>query len=293
MPIEVSDVRSNPQDQIAHAARVIGRSERCKKVFSAIYQGKKRIKTASEVVKLTSLPRMAVLQEAGKLCNNHIVKKTKVGTELAYEKDPFYTQNKKTIFRLAGNREALEKYPTKTNPRIGGTIQISVLLPKEMVDAKQITIDNIDSFAKAQSLTSNQNLLPIDEKKFKEGLQKILGEQGTFQDWGGESDDLFSTRLMMDGERKNVAFGLKGKGTTGILTPKKMGKRGDQVQRLFRAPADVFLVQYWGQIDESIIEQMKYFAIAKSVLEGRKIYYGVIDGQDTIRILTAYPDCFS
>jgi len=293
MPIEVSDVRSNPQDQIAHAARVIGRSERCRKVFSAIYQGKKRIKTVSEVVKLTSLPRMTVLQEAGKLCNNHIVKKTKVGTELAYEKDPFYTQNKKTIFRLAGNREALEKYPTKTNPRIGGTIQISVLLPKEMVDAKQITIDNIDSFAKAQSLTPNQNLLPIDEKKFKEGLQKILGEQGTFQDWGGESDDLFSTRLMMDRERKNVAFGLKGKGTTGILTPKKMGKRGDQVQRLFRAPADVFLVQYWGQIDESIIEQMKHFAIAKSVLEGRKIYYGVIDGQDTIRILMAYPECFS
>jgi len=293
MPIEVSDVRSNPQDQIAHAARVIGRSERCRKVFSAIYQGKKRIKTATEIAQLTSLPKIAVLQEAGKLSNNHIVRKTKVKKDTAYEKDPFYTQNKNTILRLAGNREALEKYPTKINPRMDGAIQISVLLPKEMADAKQITIDKIDSFTKARSLTPNQNLLPVDEKKFKEGLQKILGEQGNFQDWGGESDDLFSTRLMMDGERKNVAFGLKGKGTSGILTPKKMGKRGDQVQRLFRAPADVFLVQYWGQIDESIIEQMKHFAIAKSVLEGRRIYYGVIDGQDTIWILAAYPECFS
>lgn len=293
MSIDVSDVRSNPQDQIAHAARVIGRSKDCRNVFSAIYQGKRRIKTVSEIVKLTSLPRMRVLQEAGKLCNNHIIKKTKVGNELAYEKDPFYTQNKNTVLRLAGNREALEKYPTKTNPRIGGTIQISVLLPKEMADAKQITIDNIDSFAKVLGLKPNQNLLPIDEKKFKEGLQKVLDEQGIFEDWGGESDDLFSTRLIMGGERKNVAFGLKGKGTTGILTPKKMGKRGDQVQRLFRAPADVFLVQYWGQIDESILEQMKYFAISKSVLEARKIYYGIIDGQDTARILAAYPEYFS
>jgi len=292
VPIDVSDVRSNPQDQIAHAARVIGRSKQCRKVFSAIYHGKKRIKTVTEIVKMTSLPRMRVLQEAGKLCNNRIAKKTKKGKELAYEKDPFYTQNKNKILRLAGNREALQRFPTKSNPRIG-KISIPVLLPKKMIDVKQITIDDIDSFVKVRGLTSDKNLLAIEEKRFKEGLQEILGEQGTFKDWGGELDDLFSTRLILSGKRKNASFGLKGKGTRGILTPKKMGKRGDQVQRLFRAPADVFLVQYWGQIDESIIEQMKHFAIAKSVLEARKIYYGVIDGQDTIRILAVYAECFS
>jgi hypothetical protein len=292
VPIDVSDVRSNPQDQIAHAARVIGRSKHCRKVFSAIYKGKKKIKTAAEIVEMTSLPRIRVLQEAGKLCNNRIAKKTKMGKELAYEKDPFYTQNKKKILRLADNKEALRKFPTKTNPRIG-KFSMPVLLPKKMIDVKQITVDDIDSFAKVRGLTSNENLLDIEEQRLKDGLQKILGEQGTFQDWGGELDDLFSTRLILGGRRKSAAFGLKGKGTRGILTPKKMGKRGDQIQRLFRAPADVFLVQYWGQIDESIIEQMKHFAIAKSVLEARKIYYGVIDGQDTFRILTAYDECFS
>ena len=292
MPIEVSDVRSNPQDQIAHAARVIGRSKDCRKVFSAIYQGKKKIKTITDIVQLTSLPRIRVLQEAGKLCNNRIIKKTKVRKELAYEKDPFYTQNKKKILSLAGNKEALEKFPTKTNPKIKEML-VHVLLPKKMADVKQLTIDDIDSFAKVRGYSSRKNAIPIEEKMFKEGLQKILQEQGTFQDWGGEFDDLFSTRLLLNGERKNVAFGLKGKGTGGILTPKKMGERGDQIQRLFRAPADVFLVQYWGQIDESIIEQMKHFAIAKSVLENRKIYFGVIDGQDTERILSVYSEYFS
>jgi len=292
VPIEVSDVRSNPQDQIAHAARVIGRSKDCRKVFSAIYQGKKKIKTITDIVQLTSLPRIRVLQEAGKLCNNRIIKKTKVRKELAYEKDPFYTQNKKKILSLAGNKEALEKFPTKTNPKIKEML-VHVLLPKKMADVKQLTIDDIDSFAKVRGYSSRKNAIPIEEKMFKEGLQKILQEQGTFQDWGGELDDLFSTRLLLNGERKNVAFGLKGKGTGGILTPKKMGERGDQIQRLFRAPADVFLVQYWGQIDESIIEQMKHFAIAKSVLENRKIYFGVIDGQDTERILSVYSEYFS
>ena len=292
MPISVSDVRSNPQDQIAHAARVIGRSEHCRGVFSAIYKGKKKMKTVSEIVKMTSLPRIRVLQEARKLCNNHIVRKTKIDKELAYEKDPFYTQNKNRILGLAGNKKALERFPTKINPRIT-EVMIPIYLPKKMANAKQITIDEIDSFAKVKRVAPSQNSLPIGERKIKEGLQKILGEQGNFQDWGGESDDLFSTRLLMGGERKNGAFGLKGKGTTGILTPKKMGKRGDQIQRLFRAPADVFLVQYWSQIDESIIEQMKYFAIAKSVIEGRNIYYGVIDGQDTLRILLAYPEYLS
>lgn len=292
MPIDVSDVRSNSQDQIAHAARVIGRSKDCRKVFSAIYQGKKRVKTVTEIEALTSLRRMRVLQEAGKLCNNNIVRKTKMDGETAYEKDPFYTQNKKTVLRLAGNKEALEKYPTKTNPKLGNIAVTVVTLPEKMIDVEKITIDDIDSFAKVKGITWNQSPLPVDEGKFKEGLQKVIGEQGTFEDWGGEINDLFSTRLVIKGERKNAAFGLKGKGMTGILTPKKMGKRGDQVQRLFRSSAEVFLVQYWSQIDESIVELITNLARSKSAADMRKIYYCVIDGQDTMRLIMAYPECF-
>jgi len=292
VPLNVSDVRSNPNDQIAHAARVIGRSEDCRKVFSAIYQGKKKVKSITEIVNLTSMPRIRVLQEAKKLCDNYIVIKAEIGKELAYEKDPFYTQHKEKVLRLAGDKKALAKFPTKINPKIG-EVMINISFPKKMIDVDSITVDDVDSFSKVKGLTSNHTSLIIDEKKFKDGLQKILDEQGTFQDWGGETDDLFSTRLMIHGERKNVAFGLKGKGTKGILSPRKMGKRGDQIQRLFRAPADVFLVQYCGQIDESVVEQLRNLAIAKSVSEGRKIYFGVIDGQDTSRIIQGYPECFS
>lgn len=146
MAIDVSDVRSNPQDQIFHAASVIGRSEHCRRVFSAIYKGKKKRKTIAEIENLTSLPRIRVLQEAGKLGNNHIVRRVKIGKEWGYEKDPFYTQNKNKILKLAGNKKAMSKFPTKINPRNRTTITY-VPFPKKQIDVKQITIDDIDSFS--------------------------------------------------------------------------------------------------------------------------------------------------
>lgn len=290
---QVTDVRSSPRDQIAHAAEVIGASEHRRKVFVAIYRGKKKVKTVSEVVKLSEVRRIRVLQEAGVLADNNIVHKTKVGKELAYAKDAFYSQNKDKVLRLAGNRAALDRFPTKFSPR--HEVSVTITLPKKMVRVRQLTVDDIDSFSKVRKVkvSSEDSDTPVEEKQFKEGLKKIIGEKGVFQDWGGESNDLFSTRVVLNGKRVSAAFGLKGKGTRGILVPKKMGKRGDQLQRLIATSADLFLVQYWSQIDESIRDQMRKLAIAKSWSESRTIYYGVIDGQDSRRMIAAYKKCFT
>ena len=292
MSISVSDVRSNFQDQMANVARVLGRSEDRKKVFRALHTGKKRIKTVTELEELTGLRRIRVLQEAKVLANNHIVKSARVGNELAYEKDPFCVANKEKILKLADNPKALSEFATKVTPKLADVTEISIRLPKQAVNVKQLNIDDIDSFAKVRDEPFAKVNFPVEEKAFKEGLQKVLGEEGTFQDWGGEIDDLYSTRLIVKGQRMSAAFGLKGRGTKGILTPGKMGKNGDQIQRLFRAPAEVYIVQYWGQIDQSVIEQMQAFATAKSASEGGRVQYGVIDGQDTNRLTRAYSDCF-
>lgn len=293
MPVNVSDVSGNRNDKIANAAMVLGRSEARKRVFLAIYNGKTKIKTVSDIQRLSGLKtRVRVLQEAKKLDGEDIVKQLekKVNGETAYEKIDFYVHNKKAIIRLAGNKEKLDKFPTKVNPRIQGSI-IKISFPRNVVDVRQISIDDIDSFSKVKK-DSQEKMQPLYENKIKEGFKKIIGEEGDFTDWGGETNDLFSTRLMLNGKRINGAFAFKGRGTMGILTPRKMGKNGEQIQRLFKSPADAFFVQYHGQIDESIIEQMRYFAIAKSVIEGKRIYFGVIDGKDTSRIITAYPGAF-
>ena len=71
-----------------------------------------------------------------------------------------------------------------------------------------------------------------------------------------------------------------------------MGKNGDQIQRLFQSPATLFIVQYWGQIEQSVIEQMEKFAQLKSVLEDVEILWGVIDRQDSARLVAAYEGSF-
>ena len=297
MAIEVTDVRSSPADQIRHAAIVLGRSEHRRVVFSAIYRGKSKFKTVIELSKMTGLPEIRILQEAGKLADNKIVTRIKVrrrdGVQTAYKKDPFYSQNKERILSLSKDRGRLDRMPTSVTPKV--TVgMIPVLFPKKTVKTERITIDDIDSFSRVRRIRSVESTRsPVYEKQMKRAIVRLLGEKGKFQDWGGETDDLFSTRAKIHGKRLAVALALKGRGTRGILTPNRMGKRGDQILRLFRSPADLYLVQYNGQVDESIIEQMHGLAVAKSALEGRTIYYGVVDGKDTERFIAAYPEAFS
>jgi|SRR5207247_7536407 len=295
MTTETTDVRSNPQEQIHHAASVIGGSQDRRKVFEAICFGKKKVKPISEIESRTGLSHKRVLEEGAKLHNSRLVRKTKINGEMTYEKDDFLSSKINLILKLADDPKALAAFPTKSNPRPSQSFTVNFHVPKELVNAEHLNIDIIDSFAKVKDvpLSMGRPLVPIDEEAFQQGLQKVIGEQGTFTDWGGETDDVFSTRLLFRDQRATVAFGLKGKGTRGLLVPAKMGRNGDQIQRLFRAQAEIFLVQYWGQIDESILEQMKNMAITKSLMEqGKTIYYGIIDGQDTQRIIAAYPQCF-
>ena len=237
--------------------------------------------------------RKRVLEEAKKLVHNHIVTQTKFNGDTAYEKDPFYYGHKKKILSLARDKRKLSQFPTKATPRVTGGGQIVIRIPKQRVATRMITVDDIDAFAKIRKLKKNRNSpTPIAEKKFKKGIQQIIGESGSFRDWGGETNDLWTTRARINGRRLATAFAFKGPGKRGKLVPGSMGKNGDQIQRLFQSPAEVFIVQYWAQIAESVLHQMAEFAKAKSVSDGKLIFYGIIDGQDSNRILQAYPKAF-
>jgi hypothetical protein len=120
----------------------------------------------------------------------------------------------------------------------------------------------------------------------------LLGEPSDPKDWGGETSDLYTSRLKSGGKRITAAFAFKGPGKKGKLVPGKMGKNGDQIQRLFQEDADIFIVQYWSEIAPSILEHMRTFAIGKSAMTGREIKYGIIDGQDSERLRVAYRSNF-
>ncbi len=296
----MSKIVSNPSadrnEKLANAAKVIGRSEDRKKVFLAMHRGKQKIKKVSDICNITKLGRIRVLQEAKKLHAEDIIEQlpNKVKGETAYRKSDFYSHNKNRIISLVSSKKKLHAFPTRTNPTIQVPIKIttSTRVRNLSLDVKLVTIDDIKSFSKVKQFRRISKTSLVYENKIKKGLKAILGEKGRFKDWGGETSDLFTSRIILKNKRTTAAFALKGRGTKGALTPGKMGKNGDQIQRLFKCPAEIFLVQYYGQIAESVLDQMESLAAAKSAKENKRIYYGIIDGTDTTRLIKAYKRAF-
>lgn len=290
-PTPVADRAGNKNELIAQAAEIVGRGQR-RDVYKAIYHHKSKVKTVAQIATATKLTRKQVLNAGKKLADAEIVHQTKT-SDTAYEQITFYQTNKKKILSLTDpkNRAA---YPTKRNPGGGAKLPKVIRLPTIGAKIKRVTIDDIDSLAKARKVRAQRYLADtLTENEFKEGMKAVLGELGVFKDWGGESSDLYSSHLRMKGKRQAVAFAFKGPGERGKLVPGKMGKNGDQIQRLFREDADIFFAQHHGQIDPSVLQQMQAHAVARSVSTGNLIYYGVIDGADSERLRLAYPAAFA
>lgn len=47
-----------------------------------------------------------------------------------------------------------------------------------------------------------------------------------------------------------------------------------------------------GQVDDTALEQLGRVAKLKSYLENRTVWYGIIDGVDSTRLIQAYPQEF-
>lgn len=296
MALPVSDRSSNKNEQIDHAAEVLGRSEQRISVFKEVYTGKQKIKTVEQLAHSTKLSQKRVLECGKKLATQEIVEQVKVNKKTAYKKIDFFQQHRNKIIRYASNPKERDGLPTKRRPEIRlGRQNVNISLPVQKIKVIKITIDDIKSFKEVRKIKDkNLGYTNISEKRFKKGVAKILGERGDFNDWGGENHDLTSTRLYIKNTRKTAAFAFKGPGTKGKLTPGKMGKNGDQIQRLAKCKAaDVIMVQYWGQIDDSVIEQLGDLVKTKSYMEDRTIWYGIIDGEDSTRLIKAYPKEFS
>lgn len=246
--LEVNDSQSNRPELIDGAARAIGKSKLKRRVFEAIYKHKKRVRSVVEIAAMTKLGTTRVLQLGGQLRADHIVDQTKKDGRVAYVQKPFYQRNKAKILRLLEKPSSASKIPTKRNVAV--TVRLPRLRHQRAALVHFITINDVDSFSRVRRVKSSAKSLPakMSERQFNDGVKAIIGEPGNFKDWGGETSDLFSTRLELYGKRRRAAFGFKGPGLAGPLTPGRMGTNGDQIQRLFSEPADVFFVQHWREI---------------------------------------------
>jgi hypothetical protein len=152
------------------------------------------------------------------------------------------------------------------------------ILPEDITQFSEMKNVAIRSADEWQAVMSN-----IPEATVKEALASLLLEP-TKKDWGGESDDHFSGNVTVGNRRTSAAFLLKGPTNFREMTLEMMGKRADQLVRLTRTSADIFVVQHSHLIGDAVRETFR----ALTVRPGGKKKYCLIDGIATYRILKAY-----
>ena len=293
MTTVVSNPTGDSEEKIHHAAKLLRPSRQRREVFEIIYSGQKQYQSIEEIGAKVSKFNAKTYVAASKLAHEGVILYKKVGTKLYYGKDGFYMHNKKKILDTASSAKKLNSFTTKRNPKVKVSVSVKPIKLLTKPKEAQVYVDEIDSFKNVKAIKKGvvKDIHSLAERTVNKGICNILG-QADKNDWGGEENDIFGS-IILGGKRVATAFALKGKATSGILTPKKMGKNGDQIQRLFKSAASVHVVVYHDRVAESVYDLMKIQATYKSVANGnKKIVWCVVDGDDLNRLITAYPKEF-
>jgi hypothetical protein len=147
-------------------------------------------------------------------------------------------------------------------------------------------VEDFDEFSKVRQVPKPESVEPmrnIKERAFKACLGELLGDT-VAKDWPGETSDHFSSHIHLQGQRVTAAFLLKGRAQFRPMTPKHLGKNGDQIYRLASEPAEVLFVQHSHDIGPAVRATLRAFAVQP----GRPRRYCLIDGRDSLWLLQAY-----
>lgn len=291
-----TEFSATSEETIQKIATELAASDRKYKIFKAIYSGGNKPKDAAILSGLTCLSEMVVLQLATPMAHQQYFEVLKHQGRVAYKKYRHINAVKDRILRLARNPTALKKHVSSRTPRSTVLVQVDSRKRTD-IQVREIFIDDVEEFSHVRDLKPADlpTLTPVrlPEKVFKYGVASILGNKGKFQDWGGEKNDLYSTHVTIGGRRISTAFAFKGPATLPPLRIAKLGKNGDQIPRLFSTTAEAFFVQFEGDIEEAVKDDMLAHAIKKSHETGKEICYGLIALEDSHRLRVRYAARFT
>jgi len=181
---------------------------------------------------------------------------------------------------------------------IGTLVKIrteSLSLYTDLPAGIRLYVEDIDSFRNVRDVNPEaaSDLLEngywdIPEDFVQLALEQILDVPFHKKDWGGEYNDLYTANVVVNGRRTSAAFLLKGNGLKkNMMEIKDCGKNGDQIVRLFESPAQLYIVQFVGNISEAVIKDVEGKVNEKRA-HGKEVWYCIITGQDTARLARAY-----
>lgn len=149
--------------------------------------------------------------------------------------------------------------------------------------SSEVGFEQVDEFgiSSRRPPSSLDRVLALSEDQVKQKFARLLKESYVPKDHGGELSDLIAP-ITVDGRRYRAAFLLKGPGNgVGPMTFKKLGKNGDQLVRLFKEDADVYVIQHCHRVTPAVVDTARAFAMQI----GRPRRYMIIDGYATHQIL--------
>jgi hypothetical protein len=155
----------------------------------------------------------------------------------------------------------------------------------------RLSPEDIDSFERISNVPDTEvaELVPlqVSEAEIKRHFCDIIGNPFPQKDWGGEVCDIFCN-IRFRRREVPAAFILKGKAYADRpLRIVHLGKNGDQLVRLFSLPVVVYIIQSNGPIDGAVYSQIEAQVAAK-LITNQSIYYLMLDGIQTARLLRAY-----
>ncbi len=164
-------------------------------------------------------------------------------------------------------------------------------------ETQRLYIQSIDSFSKVRGLNTAQvktflknGFLDVPEDTVKTAFLEIIGQSYKPNDWGGETEDIYSSHLWLNGEKVQTSIILKGGGTIhGHETHLgDLGKNGDQLERMMRTVSSkLFIIQSVKPIGQDIVNAAQAF-VSQHWVKGNKCYFCIVEGQDTAMLLYAY-----
>ncbi len=175
-------------------------------------------------------------------------------------------------------------------------IEVNLFRYTDLPIKTRLFLEDIDSFKKAKDVNpavvkpflKDGYYLDLSEDAIQMGLEQVLEVSFHKKDWGGEENDLYTANVIVQGGRVASAFLLKGNGLKKhTLEIANCGSNGDQLVRLIQSPAQLFFVQFVGEVSENVIKDMEgKVELIKN--KGKDARYCILNGQDTARILYAY-----
>jgi len=147
----VVNISGDHEETIVQLARHLGSSQIRRKIFNAIYGRGSKARSKKQIMGAARIPikgtnSQQAQNELDHLSKHHLIVRIENagsvndGSRYLYQKDPTVRANKERIIRLAHDRKAADRVPTKRRPVVRGNVSVRRATRQALKKQKHLTV---------------------------------------------------------------------------------------------------------------------------------------------------------